>query len=512
MEDHPKYKKMIQDTDARLKGLMAKWVLRYDYFGFLFSTVRRKADVTLPYPAAIAPTPEGTLELLFNPIVLSATSDIDLNEILHHEGLHILNKHISRMMRILADIPKTNWGMHQSILNKACDCCVNEQGNIKSPLMIAGAPFHLIFPNKLNLLPKRMMEEYYYTLLERERQKEENGEKDDNNKKDNSDGGSSDDENSDSNDNNDKNSGGESDEGSDEHDDKEKNEGSGNAEETSDEDGPSGTGESEENDDKDGKGRIDNSDLGNHGSWTDEKIIDPHSLSRRIDTYTQRIIRDSARNYQTTKNRGSMPGYLQDLIDLALRPPEIPYYEIIRQLVKGSKIGKYKRSSTHINRKRTYVFQIADESIPVISPFPGRKRDMTFKIGVLIDTSGSQSTDDVMDALSGCKSIIEKDRDCDVTVLEVDTIIHKEYKIKRVSDIDFEVKGRGGTILMPGIKRFQELNVDVCLCFTDGYTENFNEISRRLFPKRMIWAITPNGSDEKVNKVGYAIHLPERKT
>ena len=55
-ENHAKYKKMIEDTDKRLKGLMAKWVLRYDYFGFLFSLVRRRAIVGLPNPAAIAPT------------------------------------------------------------------------------------------------------------------------------------------------------------------------------------------------------------------------------------------------------------------------------------------------------------------------------------------------------------------------------------------------------------------------------------------------------------------------
>ena len=77
-------------------------------------------------------------------------------------------------------------------------------------------------------------------------------------------------------------------------------------------------------------------------------------------------------------------------------------------------------------------------------------------------------------------------------------MIHKEYKVKKLSDIDFEVKGRGGTVLMPGVERARELNCDVCLCFTDGYTENFNEIDRRLFPKRMIWVITPNGSEEKL--------------
>lgn len=146
----------------------------------------------------------------------------------------------------------------------------------------------------------------------------------------------------------------------------------------------------------------------------------------------------------------------------------------------------------------------------MISPFPGRKRDMTFKIVTLIDTSGSQTPEDIMEALSGCKHIIEKDRDCETTVLEVDTQIHKEYKLKRISDLDFEVKGRGGTMLLPGVERARELKCDVCLCFTDGYTEDFNAIDRKLFPKRMIWVITPGGSEENLNKTGYVVFLPER--
>jgi predicted metal-dependent peptidase len=148
----------------------------------------------------------------------------------------------------------------------------------------------------------------------------------------------------------------------------------------------------------------------------------------------------------------------------------------------------------------------------MISPFPGRKRDDSFIIGIIIDTSGSQTPDDIMESFSACKNLIEKDPHCETTVLEVDTIIHKEYKLKKVSDIDFDVKGRGGTKLILGIERCRELKVDVCICFTDGFTEDFNEIDRRKFPKRMIWIITPGGSGEKMTQVGYTVFLPERRS
>jgi predicted metal-dependent peptidase len=195
------------------------------------------------------------------------------------------------------------------------------------------------------------------------------------------------------------------------------------------------------------------------------------------------------------------------LIEGALAPPKAPYYQLIRKLVRGTRFSKFKRSPTRINRKRTYVFTIGDDCIPEISPFPGKMRDMTFDICVLIDTSGSMSDDDVREGLSGVKNIIEKDRHCYTTVLEVDAAVEKEYTVKKIRDIQFDIKGRGGTSLKPGLDRAKELNCDVCLAFTDGYTEDINSIPRKLLPKKLIWVITPNGTAKSVNQTGYVVRI-----
>jgi len=117
------------------------------------------------------------------------------------------------------------------------------------------------------------------------------------------------------------------------------------------------------------------------------------------------------------------------------------------------------------------------------------------------------SEDDVREGLSGVKNIIENDRYCKTTVLEVDAGVEKEYMVKKVRDIQFNIKGRGGTTLGPGIDRARQLGVDVCLAFTDGYTENINAYSRKKFPKKMIWVITKGGSSEAVNKTGWVVKL-----
>jgi predicted metal-dependent peptidase len=132
---------------------------------------------------------------------------------------------------------------------------------------------------------------------------------------------------------------------------------------------------------------------------------------------------------------------------------------------------------------------------------------MTFDIVVMIDTSGSMSDEDVKEGLSGVKNIIEKDRHCYTTVLEVDAGVEKEYEVKKIRDIQFNIKGRGGTTLRPGLERARQLGCDVCLAFTDGYTEDINSIPRKYLPKKLIWVITPDGTARNVNKTGYVVHI-----
>jgi predicted metal-dependent peptidase len=249
------------------------------------------------------------------------------------------------------------------------------------------------------------------------------------------------------------------------------------------------------------------SSIKNHDKWIDERVSDTSSFSRKAETFVQDIARESFKECQA---RGTVPGYIQQMVETLLEPPQLPYYQIIRKLVRASRISKFRQSSTRINRKRTYVFAINDKHVPQISPFPGKMRDFSFKIGVLIDTSGSMPISSIHEGLSGVRNIIENDIHCKTTVIENDIIIQKEYQVKRVLDIQPDIKGRGGTTLFPGLERFKELKVDVVMAFTDGYCENINLIDRKLLPKKIIWVITRGGKDSNVEKTGFVINLSER--
>jgi len=418
---------MSRPQGERLRELVARFVLKYNYWGYLFSRIRRKPVKGLPSIMGVGPEKDGTISLYFEPDLMVNTSDKSILKIIEHEGMHILNKHIPRYLRILAnETSEQRKTIKTEVWNVAADCTVNTQANIREPIVIDGKPWPPCLPENYKLEEGKVTEYYFYELLKTAKTVNMAG----------------------------------------------------------------------------------NKAFNDHATWKKgtEGVPDLSSLSRKIDQHVQNIIKESVKSFN--KDRGTIPSHIAQLIEGALAPPKAPYYQIIRKLIRGSRFSKFLRSPTKINRKRTYVFALKDNKyIPQISPFPGKTRDMTFDIVVLIDTSGSMNVDDILEGLSGVKNIIENDRHCYTTVLEVDAAVEKEYEVRRIRDIQFNIKGRGGTTLFPGLERARQLNCDVCLAFTDGYTEDINNLPRKSLPKKLIWVITKGGTAENVNRTGYVVQI-----
>jgi len=429
------------DQSERLKELVSHMILKQSYWGYLFGRIRRVASDNIPSIMGVSPEPDGTLSLLYSPALMKGTDDDTLKLILEHEGLHVLNKHVPRCLRMISnEISESVLNQKADVWRTASDCAVNTLMKIPDELMINGSPWQLCKP-ELYDLPDKQATEFYFNSLYQDHEK--------------------------------------------------KKQESGNSSLPFE-----------------GAGEV-YDEMDDHSGWTKvaKEVADVSSLSRKVENYSKKMISSSLKMF--SKSRGNLPSYMRDLIEEALRPPKAPYFQIIRNLVVGTRLSKFKRHYSKINRKRTYVFSIGDEkNVPQISPFPGRTRDFTFNIGIVLDTSGSQSKEDIQEGLSGCKNIIENDRHCKVTVLEIDTKIHKEYEIKRISDIQMEVKGRGGTVLAPGLERCKELNVDVALVFTDGHCDDINSHSRAKLPKKIIWVIEgKNGTAQHVNRTGYIVRI-----
>ena len=115
--------------------------------------------------------------------------------------------------------------------------------------------------------------------------------------------------------------------------------------------------------------------------------------------------------------------------------------------------------------------------------------------------------EDIREALIGIKDIIDNDRNCKTIVLEVDTVIQKEYTCNKTSDIQFKVKGRGGTTLGPALCRAKELACDICLVFTDGHCEDMSTYRRKDLPKKVVWILTEKGTSKSIRDIGPVVRL-----
>jgi len=420
----------------RIKNLITELIFKDSYWGYLFSKINRTENIMIPSPMGVCPEIDGSITLLYNPRFIDLMDEEFLKIVIEHEGIHVLNDHIPRLLRIISDeVDKNVKDKKIEKWNLAADCSVNTLIPIKKTYFIGSSEFNIIHPDQYELPLKETAEFYYKNIPD---------DKDDSNKK------------------------------------------------SSLENGDEQTGPGNQIDD--------------HGTWTKNisNVSDVSSLASRLQQYTESIIEDS---YNNVRKKGNIPGYIQEKIDEILKPPQIPYYQIISKLVKGSRLSKYKRAYTRINKKRIYTFFIDRKNLPIISPFPGKTKDYSFNISVILDTSGSMSKDDVLEGLSGVKNIIENDKDCKTTIIECDTIIHKEYEVKRLKDIDYSISGRGGTRLLPAFIRCKELNSDVTLVFTDGECDNINKINRALLPKRIIYVLTKNGMTQMIDQTGYIVRL-----
>jgi predicted metal-dependent peptidase len=241
--------------------------------------------------------------------------------------------------------------------------------------------------------------------------------------------------------------------------------------------------------------------------WFDPDAPDSDAVAHRMDMATFKLVKDAVKSYNK-RSRGNLPGYLQELIDGILIPPALPYYQMIAKLVKGTRLAKYKRSPVKLNRKRLFAFM---DDMPTLIPFPGKKRDKTFHLGLLIDTSGSRGKEDIMEDLSAIRDIIENDPFCRVTVIQVDTQVQEERDIRKLSDIrEFKIRGRGGTTLGPGLERFKAIAVDIVLAFSDGYCENINGYRRNTLPRKLVWCIPErNGTEDYIKGSGIVVRIPD---
>jgi len=225
--------------------------------------------------------------------------------------------------------------------------------------------------------------------------------------------------------------------------------------------------------------------MDNHGLW--EKAMEGLSdeekqgLVGELEGKTKDIVRKAKDDH--ARSRGTLPSFLEELINGILEPPRIPWTQLLRDKIVNARRSKPRRSIARPNRRHI--------GIPQLCAFPGRVRDPAFTVAFCIDTSGSMGTRELEIALSELQHLQNTDSDIEIFVIECDAKIGKEYKITSTSKIDYQLSGRGGTTFDPALIRANELKPDICFYYTDGYAPAPQPHNRVHCP--MVWLISPGG-------------------
>lgn len=218
------------------------------------------------------------------------------------------------------------------------------------------------------------------------------------------------------------------------------------------------------------------------GMSDEEKQGLANEMKQRIRNAIEKAVEEHA------KSRGTVPAFLEEYIEKMLQTPRVPWTQLLRDKVVNTKRWKWKRSIARPNRRKV-AMAVAEPDM--IVPFPGRSRDRAFTCVFCIDTSGSMGSSELEIALSELEHLRRADKDIQITIIESDADIGREYTIDSRGEIQWSLTGRGGTDFNPALERARELRPDICFYYTDGYAPAPEAHNRVACP--MVWLVTPGG-------------------
>lgn len=222
-----------------------------------------------------------------------------------------------------------------------------------------------------------------------------------------------------------------------------------------------------------------------HDIWEESDDIDERTLG----DFTQKIVDAS--------QKGNVPAYLKSLIaSLKNSRAELPWNLYLRRLM-GAVVSHPKKTTTRKNRRQ-----------PERLDLQGELKSHKAKIMVALDISGSISDAEFYQAVTEVIGIV-KNYNHEITVVECDNEIRREYEVKSIKDIKDRSSIRGGTRFTPVFEYANTKKVNLLIFFTDGKGED----KLRAIPKgyKVLWVVSgageaislkePYGAVKKLNRI-----------
>lgn len=227
------------------------------------------------------------------------------------------------------------------------------------------------------------------------------------------------------------------------------------------------------------------------GMTPEEMLSEAHRLREQI----KETLRSAVKHCGGI-GRGLLPGNIEEWLEEYLKPPIVPWWEVFTTYARMSRAAKQKRTPQLPNRM---LLALAEEDDTII-PFPGRTRDQAWSIFVMVDTSGSMSTESLEILKSELHHMLMVDEGMRIRYMQGDSAVHFDVELNHGDEIPGQMVGRGGTDFDAYfIHMKQYLNdpgkaPDLVVVYTDGYAPPVAVENRLPLDVPVLWLVTPQHS------------------
>lgn len=156
--------------------------------------------------------------------------------------------------------------------------------------------------------------------------------------------------------------------------------------------------------------------------------------------------------------RSTLPDHQKDVLNKLLEPPKLSWQYLLKRFIGTIPYG-HKKTSCRLSRRQPERYDIR-----------GSINDRIIKIVVAIDTSGSMTNEDLQRIMVEIFDIVGS-RKSEITIIECDAQVQHVYQVHSVSDVSFQIHGRGGTSYIPVIEYINAnryFRDAILIYFTDG--------------------------------------------
>jgi predicted metal-dependent peptidase len=206
--------------------------------------------------------------------------------------------------------------------------------------------------------------------------------------------------------------------------------------------------------DKEAKKNGRNGEAGNYQGGMSNDVIEPENLDpREIAEIERQIQQRVAQAASLARGQGQFSSDIERLVDGVLNP-RLPWQTILQEY--ATRVIREDESWSRRDRRHQDVY------------LPGQFGVKVGEINVVVDTSGSISSNDLNQIAAEIGEIAEAVKPERIRVVYVDTAVAGEQLFEEGETVELKPRGGGGTNMRVGLKHIEQYNPIVVIMITDG--------------------------------------------